>query len=553
MKNIVFFSVAILTFVVLILVDVLLILRRPSKSKEIERILEYAQYMIFFLFPIACFAIILQYYILNTLFCAVIWILLFEISNRILSHRLLSHVAVDIKVAMSFLGMTLCAIYFGTQAINEWSKDYAGMMCTIIALILGFFVPIDSLLANISLKEKGKEIFKATKLSVITKGIWIIYVCAIIYFIVCAFVDKTEIYDKYIIAAELGLIIGVFVALPVIAVVSKKTANSLKDCYDTRQDIFKSEAFQSYRIKVENFLQYTDKEKYDYVEAFLFYKAYVSACEDTERYEAESMLSVCEHIKQEYSWCKQMTISQRYSYNENIYVLKNGKRKFCGDIMTSPWPLFKEYLRVHCMIVLEEGNVPKEERVRYATGGFTENQEMWLLYFLENYHRLSFNEKKKMIPKELRSFLIDSYREEAMWLIPVGCNTAKMRSFVGESKIQEKYDFGDLMLNAIYEWYNVHSSNPEEAIKQIKDCMGNEKDVVEKCEIWLGGFKDWKAFVVANKLQKLVKKSKNIFVEKYGEPIMFFEGHTMQKMLPESKKEWRNMFKKMSSMIYNRY
>lgn len=50
MKNIVFFIVAVLTFVALILIDALLILRRPSKSKEMERILEYAQYMIFFYF-----------------------------------------------------------------------------------------------------------------------------------------------------------------------------------------------------------------------------------------------------------------------------------------------------------------------------------------------------------------------------------------------------------------------------------------------------------------------------------------------------------------------
>lgn len=553
MKNIVFFIVAVLTFVSLILIDVLLILRRPSKSKEIGRILEYVQYMIFFLFPIACFAIILQYYILNTLLCAVVWILLFEISNRILSHRLLSRATVDIKVAMSFLGMTLCAIYFGVQAIIEWSKDYAGMMCTIIALMLGFFVPIDILLANISLKEKGKEIFKATKLSVITKGIWIIYVCTIIYFIVCTFMDKTEIYDKYVITAELGLIVGVFAALPIITIVSKKTANALKDCYDTRQDIFRSEGFESYRTKVERFLKYTDKERYDYVEAFLFYKAFISACKDAEKYEADSMLSVCEHIKQEYSWCTQMTIAQRYSYNENIYVLRNGKKKFCGDIMTSPWPLFKEYLRSHGKIVLEEGSVPKQERVRYTAAGFTENQEMWLLYFLENYHKLSYKEKKRMFPQEVRSFLINSYREEAMWLIPVGCNMAKMRSFVGESKRKERYDFGDLILKAIYEWYNMHSSNSDEAVKQLIDCLGDEKDAVEKCEIWLGGFKDWKEFVVANKLQKLVKKSKNIFVEKYGEPIMFFEGHTVQNMLPESKKEWRKMFKKMSSMIYNRY
>lgn len=553
MKSFVLVIVAVITFVTLIMIDTLLILRKPKMSKEIEMVLGYAQYMISFWFPIACFAMILQYYILNTLVCAVLWIVLFEIINKVLSHRILCHATLNIKIAMSFLVMALCVVYFGIQAILEWSRDYLGMVCIIIALMIGFFVPIDVLLADLSLKEKGKEIIKATKLAEITKSVWFIYMLTIVYFIVCALIDKTDLYNKYVKSMELGLIVGVFAALPVIVIVKKKTANSLKDCFDTRQDIFKSESFERYRRKVETFLKYTNTEKYDYVEAFLFYKAFGDFCDKEDRYEADSMLNVYEHMLQEYSCYSEMTISQRYPYNDNIFVLKKGKRKYCGDIMTSPWPLFKEYLRLYSGIALEQGNVPKEERDRYASAGFTKNKEKWLLYFLENYHRLSSKEKKKMIPKELRSFLLNSYREEAMWVIPVGCNVAKMRTFVGESGIEEKFDFGDLVLMAIYEWFTLHSNNLEEATKRIRNYFGTEQEAVVACETWLGGFKDWEEFVVANKLQKLVKKSKNIFFEKYGEPIVYFEKHSLQNMLPKSRKEWLKMLKKMSSMIYNRY
>lgn len=553
MKNSVFLMVVFVTVWGLMLFEVLLVLRPPKKHKEIEQKLEYIQYMIFFMFPIACSAVTMQYLIKNPFFSAVIWVLIIEFSNRILSRRILCSASVEVKVAMSFLVMTLCAVYFGTQAIFDKSKDYCNMTSIILALIVGFFIPLDVLLKNTSIWEKGKEILDKSYLKEIKRGIWIVYVLMVIYSVVFAIMGRTEVYDKYIIQFELGIVIGVFLALPLIAIISKKTANSLKDCYDTRQYIFKSEAFERYRREVENYLNYTDKERYDYVEAFLFYKAYVAFCKKEDKYEADSMLSVCEHMLQEYSACSEMTISQRYSYNDNIFVLKTGKRKYSGDIMTSPWPLFKEYLRLYSEIVLEHGNVPKKERDRYASAGFRKNNEMWLLYFLENYHKLSSKKKKNMIPKELRSFLIDSYREKAMWLVPVGCNVSKMKNFVGESKIEEKYDFGDLVLMSIYEWYTLRNSNLEEATKRIKDCFGNEQEVVEACEVWLSRFKDWKEFVVANKLQKLVKKNKNIFVEKYEEPIMFFEGHSMQNMLPKSKKKWLKMFKKMSSMIYNRY
>lgn len=553
MNGLVFIVSSVITFAALIILDILLILRNLQKNKDVEKLLGYMQYMISFLFPIACFAIILQHWVINTLLCALLWIVIFEVSNRILSYRLLCHATLDMKVAMSFLVMLLCVVYFGAQAILNWSEEYLGMMFIIIALMLGFFVPIEILVSNLSLQEKGKEILKTTKLAEITKGTWISYFLTIIYFVIYAIVDKIGCYSNYFISMHMGLIVGVFAALPVIVVLSKMKANALKDCYDTRKDIFKSQEFLRYKRKVENFLNYTDKERYDYVEAFMFYEAFVSICDKSGKCEANSMFSVCEHIWKEYSYCSEMIISQRYPDNENIYVLKKGKRKFCCSVMTSPLPLFKEYLRTYNGIALEDGNVPKKERVRYASQGFERNIEMWLLYFLENYHRINPHKKKEIIPKEVRSFLINAYREEAVWLNPIGCNLSKMRRFVGPSIIEEKYAFGDLTLKAIYEWYNISGEESEHVEKLWKDYFGGNQAEFKACEAWLQEFSSWNDFVVSNKLQKMVKKSKNIFVEKYGEPILYFKNHSINNLLPISQRNWLKMFKRMSSMIYHRY
>ena len=553
MNSLVFIISSVITFVALIIMDILLILNNLQKNKDIEKLLGYMQYMISFLFPIACFAIILQHYVINTLICALLWIVIFEISNRILSYRLLCYATVDMKVAMAFLVMLLCVVYFGTQAILNCSKEYLGMMFIIIALMLGFFVPIEILVSNLSLKEKSKEILKTTKLAEITKGMWIVYFLTTIYFLIYVIVDKIGCYSNYFISMQIGLIVGVFAALPVILVLSKMKSNALKDCYDTRKDIFKSQEFLSYKRKVENFLNYTDKERYDYVEAFMFYEAFVSVCDKSGKCEANSMFSVCEHIRKEYSYCSEMIISQRYSDNENIYVLKKGKRKFCCSVMTSPLPLFKEYLRTYSGISTEDGNVPKRERERYASHGFERNTEMWFLYFLENYHKIKPHKKKEIIPKEVRSFLINSYREEAVWLNPIGCNLSKMKKIAGLSTIEEKYAFGDLTLKAIYEWYNISDDESELAEKLWKDYFGGNQAEFKACGAWLQEFISWNDFIVSNKLQKMVKKSKNIFIEKYGEPILYFKKHSINNLLPISRKDWLKMFKRMSSMIYNRY
>ena len=101
--------------------------------------------------------------------------------------------------------------------------------------------------------------------------------------------------------------------------------------------------------------------------------------------------------------------------------------------MTSPWPLIKEYLRLYGTIELENGNVPLYKRKEYKRAGFVKNKEMWLLYFLENYHSKTKKEKVEIIPEQVRKFLRNTYFCGAMWMVPVGCNTSKMLDFKGQS------------------------------------------------------------------------------------------------------------------------
>lgn len=118
MNGLVFIVSSVITFAALIILDILLILRNLQKNKDVEKLLGYMQYMISFLFPIACFAIILQHWVINTLLCALLWIVIFEVSNRILSYRLLCHATLDMKVAMSFFGDAALRCLF-------WSTSYS--------------------------------------------------------------------------------------------------------------------------------------------------------------------------------------------------------------------------------------------------------------------------------------------------------------------------------------------------------------------------------------------------------------------------------------------
>ena len=466
-------------------------------------------------------------------------------------------ISVDTKVAMSFMAMLLCVVYF---AIN-WAVDYAEgfnsyyfeMLCVMLSVMLGFFVPINVLLSDIPFGLFLKRIKAETKIDTLKKSAWVPFWVTVSIFVIQAIVSNISFLQKQAAWLTLGFIGGILVALPIMYIVLKGNRDSIKNCSDTRQFVFEQERFRAYQKKVEVFLKYSQKERYDHIEALLFYKAYVENLSRQMTYEADSTKKVCEHFKKDYKCCDEMNIVKRWNDNENIYVLQKGKKRYCGDVMTSPWPLVKEYIRTYSGLKFENGNVPLKDQERYKRAGFKSNKERWLLYFLEHYHKLSDKEKEKVIPKELRSYLCYAYKENAIWIIPVGCNKGKMIYAYGPSGKRESYDFGDLLLLAIYKWYCLKNVGLEKAREELECLLGKQNDSIDNWEMWFLEFENWNEFVISNNLQRMVNQQKTVNTIEYVEPIMFFSNHSSERILPQSKEGWLEMFKKMSEVLFKRY
>lgn len=527
------------------------------KNKDVELAISQIQSMLLIMLPLAVFSIILALFTINSLICALGWILIIWFCKKSNLSKLSILTPVDTRVAMTFLAMLLCTIYFAVFWVVDYkegfSSHYFSMLCIILSVMLGFFVPINILLSDNTFTDFIRSIKEETKISTLRKPTWITFGITISMFIIHAIVSNIDFIKKETPWLSLGFISGIIISIPIMSIIIRNHRDSIKDCCDTRQFIFKEENFKTYQKRVEEFLKYTNKERYDHIEAVLFYKAYTEILTEQMAYEADSSKEVCKHFKKDYKWCNEMSIVKRRNDNENIYVLQKGRNRYCGDVMTSPWPLVKEYLRAYSGLEFENGNVPIKDRERYERAGFKRNKEKWLLYFLEQYHKLSDKDKEMVVPKELKSYLCYAYKENAIWIIPIGCNTGKMIYAGGASGRRELYDFGDLVLLAIYKWYHSKNEGTQKAREGFESLFGKGKNVVDIWEKWLLEFEDWNDFVVSNNLQKMVNQEKTISKMNYVEPIMFFQNHSSEKLLPETKDEWLEMFKKMSEVLFNRY
>lgn len=527
------------------------------KNRDVELAISQIQSMLLIMLPLAVFSIFLAVFTINSLICALGWIVIIWFCKKYNLSKLSILISVDTRVAMSFLAMLLCVIYFAVfwvvDYVEGFSSYYFSMLCIILSVMLGFFVPINVLLSDITFKDFIKRIKEETKISTLKKQTWITFWITVSMFIIQVIVSNISFIKNEIHWLNLGFVSGIVIAIPIMSIIIRNHRDSIKDCYDIRQVVFGGAGFGVYKQRVENFLKYSNKDRYDHIEALLFYEAYTESLTGAMAYEADSSKRVCEHFKKDYKYCNKMSIVKRRNDNENIYVLQKGKNRYCGDVMTSPWPLVKEYLRAYSGLEFENGNVPLKDQERYKYAGFKRNKEMWLLYFLEQYHKLNDKEKQKVIPKELKNYLCYAYKENAIWIIPIGCNMRKMIYASGPSERRELYDFGDLILLAIYEWYCLRDEGFEKAREGFESLLGKENSAVDIWEKWLLEFEDWNDFVMSNNLQRMVNQQNTVSRMDYTEPIMFFPNHSSETVLPQTKDEWLEMFKKISEVLFSRY
>ena len=563
-----FFMSMIVTFAIIVFTCFRIMRCTKKIVNEIDKSINEVFYMLFLFVPIVIFVVLMKYIPQSASLIALIWILIFAFFNRILILKIPGKtIDNDTRLTLAFFAMLFSALFYIIQGLVK-SNEYLNMADTIIALIIGFYVSLETVLSNQTFRKKLASIANSIKLFELKETeqnrkeivrirlskitIILLMFFGIVLICVCAF-DRIDFLKNNESSILFGFLVGYFFALFSVYPILKKNTNYLKNCNDTRCEIFEQEKFIDYKKKIEGILRYSSEEKYDCVETFLFYKAFADSLEKEEKIEADSLMLVCNHIQKEYGYFEKSSVSLRTYRNDNIYVLKKGRRKYCGDIMTSPWPLFKEYLRAYSGISLEDGNVPKNDRERYMGAGVHNNLEMWLLYFLEQYHSLTYKEKRAMIPNEVRSFLANTYKLGAMWAIPVGCNTKKMKYFIGKSGKRANYDFGDLTLLSIYEWFVLHETDSYGAGEKLNQLFGNDEKAVGTCEEWLKGYKNWKEFVTLNNLESLVKcKGIGVIKKEYREPYMFFEGHSYENLLPKTKKAWETMFDTISKLIYSR-
>lgn len=127
--------------------------------------------------------------------------------------------------------------------------------------------------------------------------------------------------------------------------------------------------------------------------------------------------------------------------------------------------------------------------------------------------------------------------------VPPGFNVAR-----------STYDYWDLTLVKIREWYFETNPNEKNAILSVLlEKAGRDKEnVINKCERWLSlcgkgkdGMEGWKNFIFTNYMQDFVAGEEAM-------PIMFYENHSWSEPIPTREDDVNKIFHKCSELIYKR-
>lgn len=126
--------------------------------------------------------------------------------------------------------------------------------------------------------------------------------------------------------------------------------------------------------------------------------------------------------------------------------------------------------------------------------------------------------------------------------VPPGFNVAR-----------SKYDYWDLTLVKIREWYFENDPDEKNAILSVLlEKARNKKTDKENCKIWLSlcgkgmdGMEGWKNFISTNYMHDFVAGDEAM-------PIMFYENHSWIEPIPTTEDDLNKIFDKCSELIYKR-
>lgn len=123
------------------------------------------------------------------------------------------------------------------------------------------------------------------------------------------------------------------------------------------------------------------------------------------------------------------------------------------------------------------------------------------------------------------------------------------------------YDYWDLAMQNIKEWYRLKDNHEERKVplRQLLNPIGKNKDIeksIELCEKWLSNFDTWNDFVNANYLEVYIEEENGTLKkDENGDfiPIELWEGHSYENSnLPKDEQKFLNYLKRLNKIIVER-
>ncbi|MCC3865674.1 hypothetical protein K0040_15530 [Terrisporobacter petrolearius] len=239
----------------------------------------------------------------------------------------------------------------------------------------------------------------------------------------------------------------------------------------------------------------------------------------------------------------------KYQINKNKEYDK-GVEIYFGDTMTSFWTTLKAYI---------QENAPKGD-IRKQTGEFLldingyvpkEQRKMgWYSYIKKN-----MKEFEALLSDECKEFLRLNHTMANFIPVPEKFNINRSANPNGKKRINAEWDYWDLTLKSIYNYYNPKNSDNESetgnGYKALEFLLKTTKDteIFAKCKEWLDSFESWNEFIIKNYLQDFVyMEIDNEGNDICKEPIMFWENHSFANPLPKGD-QFNEFFTNVTRMI----
>lgn len=196
-----------------------------------------------------------------------------------------------------------------------------------------------------------------------------------------------------------------------------------------------------------------------------------------------------------YEFLKDGRVSlQKSSIRKYEIILSNEEQQevYRGDTMTSFATIFKYYMN----------NInPIYNKYFRGIRGLAE----------QILKEKDWDEFKAKIDPEIIEFA-ELVRTEGNFIpVPVYFNVERSGSFADR-------DYWDLVMKAVYDWYEIYHQNDDTPLRELLGCKNNHIDLsVQYCKKWLDHFDNWNEFIEKNYLK--------FFVNENQVPIEFWENH----------------------------